>query len=86
MGNVAKSSNRLSNIMERNAVSKAAKKASSRAARISKALEIPVQVIMKGTLIEKSADGSVRTIKKIKKSPSNIKLKKGATLCLKPKG
>jgi len=86
MNNTTKLSNRLSALDERNAVSIAAKKASARAIRISKALDIPVQVIIKGALIEKYADGSIKTIKKIKKSPSNIKLKKGSTLCLKPKG
>lgn len=86
MGNANKLSNRLSALNERNAVSIAAKKASARAIRISKALDIPVQIIVKGTLIEKSADGSIKTIKEIKKSPSNIKLKKGSTLCLRPKG
>lgn len=86
MSNATKLSNRLSALDERNAVSVAAKKASARAVRISKALDIPVQVIVKGALIEKSVDGSIRTIKKIEKLPSNIKLKKGSTLCLKPKG
>ena len=71
---------------ERIAVRKAAKKASLRAGRISKALDLPVQVIIKGNLIEKASDGSVRTIKKIEKLPSKVKLKKGSKLWLKPKG
>ena len=70
---------------ERVVVRKAAKIASLRAGRISKALDLPVQVIIKGDLIEKIPDGSIKTIKKIERLPINVKLKRGSKLWLKPK-
>lgn len=83
---MGKSFNRISGLNERRAISKAAKKASITAGRISKALDLPVQVIVDGKLIERSPDGSFKTIKSIERSPSNIRLKKGEKLWLGPKG
>lgn len=65
---------------------KAAKQASSTALRISKALELPVQFIEKGKLIEIRGSESKKTIKSIQQVDSKISLKKGDKIWLKPKG
>ena len=65
---------------------KAAKKASSTALRISKALELPVQFIEKGKLIEVRGTESRKTIKSIQSIDSKMSLKKGDKIWLKPKG
>lgn len=66
-------------------LNKAAERASARAYRISKALELPIQVIEKGQIVEKTADGAIRTIKKIQRVQSKYKVKKGDVLWLDPK-
>ena len=71
---------------ERRRLIKAARNASARAYRISKALDLPVQVIKDGQIIEKSAHGFVKSIKTIKRVKSKMNLKKVTVLCLKPKG
>lgn len=76
---------RLSTSQERVLVAVAAKKASSRAVRISKALQISVQYIVGDKLIEKSANGEIKELKKIERVKSNLNLKKGVKLCLKPR-
>jgi len=83
---MGKTVNQISSSKERFAMRKAAKTASLRAGRISKALDLPIQVIIKGNLVEKTPDGSIKTIKKIERLPSDIELKKGSKLWLKPKG
>lgn len=77
---------RKESIEERRRLNQAARNASARAYRISKALDLPVQVIQDGQIIEKSADGSVKSIKTVQRVKSKINLKKGAVLCLKQKG
>lgn len=79
-------SKRLSNSEERVLVAIAAKKASSRAVRISKALQLPIQYIVDGKLVEKSSNGELKELKKIVRLKSNIDLKKGVKICLKPRG
>jgi len=64
---------------------KAAKEASATAVRISKALELPVQFIEKGKLVEVSADGKKTIIKHIKKIKSRLDLSKGTKIWLKSK-
>jgi len=61
-------------------------KASRQAVRISKALELPVQFIEKGNLVEVRSGGEKHLIKAIPRLKSKVKVFKGATLCLKPKG
>lgn len=77
---------RKGSLEERRRLNQAARTASARAYRISKALDLPVQVIQDGHIVEKSADGSVKSIKKVQRVKSKINLKKGAVLCLKQKG
>jgi|SRR5690606_20427574 len=77
---------RKESLEERRRLNQAARNASARAYRISKALDLPVQIIKDGQIIEKSADGSVKSIKTIQRVKSKMNLKKGTVLCLKPKG
>ena len=72
--------------LDRILLSKVAREASLVANRENKALELPVQVIEDGHIIEKSADGSKRIIKKLVRVKSKVNLKKGVVLCLKQKG
>ncbi|MGH2622977.1 MAG: hypothetical protein ACRDE7_04855 [Sphingobacterium sp.] len=65
---------------------KAAKEASTTAVRISKALELPVQFIEKGKLVEVNAQGKKTVIKHIEKIKSRLDLTKGTKVWLKPKG
>jgi hypothetical protein len=65
-------------------IQKAAKKASTTAVRISKALELPIQFIEKGKLIEVKGNGEKRVIKEIHRVASKIPLKKGDKIWLKP--
>ena len=65
---------------------KAAKLASATEIRISKALDLSVQFIVKGKLIETSTKGGNKFVKEIPKVKSKIDLSKGAKICLKPKG
>jgi len=62
-----------------------ANKASKQAVRISKAMDLPMQFIEKGKLIEVRAGGKKQVIKAIPKLKSKVEVYKGATLCLKPK-
>lgn len=62
-----------------------AKNASSTAIRISRALELPLQYIENGKLVEENARGEKRTIKEIKKIKSNLDLSKGIKIWLKPR-
>lgn len=61
-------------------------KASKQAVRISKALELSVQFIVSGKLIEVHTGGEKQIVKDIPKLKSKVKVFKGATLCLNPKG
>ncbi len=61
---------------------KAAKKASSNALKISKALELPIQYIEKGKLIEIQEGKDKKTIKTIERINSKISLKKGDKIWL----
>ncbi|MCD7899403.1 MAG: hypothetical protein LUH22_05885 [Bacteroides sp.] len=71
---------------ERKLLLKSARTATARARKESIALNLPVQVISNGKLIERLPNGEIRVIKKIEKIKSNIPdLKKGMTICLKPK-
>ncbi|MFS0489320.1 hypothetical protein [Leadbetterella byssophila] len=72
--------------IERLGTKKAALNASQRAVRISKALNIPMQFVKNGKIIEVHADGSSRFIKEIQRVESKIRLYKGQKICLKPKG
>lgn len=63
-----------------------ASRASKQAVRISKALELSVQFIVSGKLIEVHTGGEKQIVKDIPKLKSKVKVFKGATLCLKPKG
>lgn len=63
-----------------------ARNASSVAVRISKALDLPVQYVEKGKLIEESANGEKKTIKEVKKVKSKLDLSKGVTIWLNQKG
>jgi len=77
---------RLNNQDERKLVSKAAKKASSTAFRISTALELPIKIVQGTKIILKGADGSSKEIKEISKVKSRVSLSKGTKICLQPKG
>lgn len=63
-----------------------ASRASKQAVRVSKALELSVQFIVKGKLIEVHTGGEKKIVKDIPKLKSKVKVFKGATLCLNPKG
>lgn len=65
---------------------KAARQASSTAIRISRALDLPVQFIEKGKLVEVQGAGKKKVIKTIQPIESKISLKKGDKICLKPRG
>lgn len=71
---------------ERKLISKAAKKASSTAYRISTALELPIQVVQGKKIILKEANGSTQELKVVNQVKSRIALTKGIKICLEPKG
>ncbi|MEJ5092306.1 hypothetical protein D3C87_1452280 [compost metagenome] len=73
-------------LKERQLLSKIAREASIVANRENRALGLPIQIVEDGYVIEKFADGSKRTIKKLEKVKSKVRLKKGSVLCLKQKG
>ncbi|QQD13446.1 hypothetical protein [Sphingobacterium sp. UDSM-2020] len=66
-------------------LSKIAREASIGANRENRALGLHIQLVEDGYVIEKFADGSKRTIKKLEKVKSKVSLKKGSVLCLKQK-
>ena len=69
---------------ERNNVVLSAKIASSRAIRISKALDLSINSITNGNLVELQPDGKVVILKKIAKiKPKKEGLVKGMSICLK---
>lgn len=51
----------------------------------NRALELPIQVVEDGYVIEKYADGTKRTIKKLERVASKVALRKGSVLWLKSK-
>lgn len=63
-----------------------ARKASKQAVRISKALDLSVQFIENGNIVEVRTGGERQVIKTIPRLKSKVKVFKGTTLCLKPKG
>jgi len=71
---------------ERKKLNQAAKQASEIANKENRALDLSIQVVEDGYVVEKRVDGSRQIIKKIDRIKSNIKLKKGIVLCLEPKG
>lgn len=64
---------------------KAAKLASATAVRISRALELSIQFIEKGKLIEVNTQGQKRIVKEIPKVKSKVDLSKGTKIWLKQK-
>lgn len=83
MSTIAK---RLNKEEERKLISKAAKKASSTAYRISTALELPIQIVQGKKIILKEANGSTQELKEVNQVKSRIALTKGTKICLEPKG
>lgn len=77
---------RLKKEEERKLISKAAKKASSTAYRISTALELPIQIVQVRKIVLKEANGSIHELKEINRVKSHIALTKGTKICLEPKG
>lgn len=71
---------------ERKLLSKAAKKASSTAYRISTALELPIHVVQGKKIVVKKANGSVQELKEVNQVKSRITLTKGTKICLDSKG
>ncbi|SKC06728.1 hypothetical protein SAMN05660841_03987 [Sphingobacterium nematocida] len=65
-------SKRLNKEEERKLISKAAKKASSTAYRISTALELPIQVVQGKKIILKEANGSTQELKEVHQVKSRI--------------
>lgn len=69
---------------ERSTLVKSAKTATSRALRVSTAMDLPIKIISKGVLVEQLPNGEVKEIRQIVKVKANkTGLKKGSTLCLK---
>ncbi len=83
MSTIAK---RLNKEEERRLISKAAKKASSTAFRISTALELPIQVVQGKKIVLKKANGATQELKEVNQVKSRITLTKGTKICLEPKG
>lgn len=71
---------------ERKKLNQAAKQASEIANKENRALDLSIQVVEDGYVVEKHIDGSRQIIKKIDRIKSKVKLKKGIILCLEPKG
>ncbi|WP_293943879.1 MULTISPECIES: hypothetical protein [unclassified Sphingobacterium] len=71
---------------ERKKLNQAAKQASEIADKENRALDLSVQVVEDGYIVEKHVDGTRQIIKKIDRIKSKVKLKKGIVLCLEPKG
>lgn len=71
---------------ERKKLNQAAKRASEIANRENRALDLSIQVVEDGYVVEKHVDGTRQIIKKIDRIKSKVKLKKGIVLCLEPKG
>ncbi|GGH32988.1 hypothetical protein FAZ19_23525 [Sphingobacterium alkalisoli] len=82
---MSKTAKRLNTQEERKIVSRAAKKASSTAFRISTALELPIQIVQGKKIVLKEANGTTRELKKINQVKSRIALTKGTKICLQPK-
>ncbi len=70
---------------ERRKLNQAAKQASEIANKENRALDLSIQIIEGGYVVEKRVDGSRQIIKKIDRIKSKVKLKKGIVLCLGPK-
>ncbi|WP_398456104.1 hypothetical protein AB3466_11880 [Sphingobacterium thalpophilum] len=71
---------------ERKKLNQAAKQASEIANKQNRALDLSIQVVENGYVVEKRVDGTRQIIKKIDPIKSKVKLKKGIVLCLEPKG
>ncbi len=71
---------------ERKKLNQAAKRASEIANKENRALDLSIQVVEDGYVVEKHVDGTRQIIKKIDRIKSKVKLKKGIVLCLEPKG
>lgn len=71
---------------ERKKLTQAAKRASEIANKENRALDLSIQVVEDGYVVEKHVDGTRQIIKKIARIKSKVKLKKGIVLCLGPKG
>ncbi|MEZ0452818.1 hypothetical protein ACR78Z_05450 [Sphingobacterium thalpophilum] len=71
---------------ERRKLNQAAKQASEIANKENRALDLSIQVVEDGYVVEKHVDGTSQIIKKIDRIKSKVKLKKGIVLCLEPKG
>ncbi|WP_343540034.1 hypothetical protein [Sphingobacterium thalpophilum] len=71
---------------ERKKLNQAAKQASEIANKENRALDLSIQVVENGYVVEKRVDGTRQIIKKIDPIKSKVKLKKGIVLCLEPKG
>ncbi len=70
---------------ERRKLNQAAKQASEIANKENRALDLSIQVVEDGYVVEKRVDGSRQIIKKIDRIKSKVKLKKGIVLCLGPR-
>lgn len=70
---------------ERKKLNQAAKRASEIANKENRALDLSIQVVEDGYVVEKHVDGIRQIIKKIDRIKSKVKLKKGIVLCLEPK-
>lgn len=71
---------------ERKKLNQAAKRASEIANKENRALDLSIQVVEDGYVVEKHVDGTRQIIKKIDRIKSKVKLKKGIVLYLEPKG
>lgn len=77
--------NKMSRKDERRLLVRAAHKASLTAVRISTALELSIQKVQGKHIVVQNADGTQKEIKTVGKVVSQVSLKKGTKLCLKPK-
>lgn len=82
---VNKLTQRLKLRQERIFLVRAARRASSRAVRISTALQLPIQTVVGEIVVLKQADGTTVELKQIQQVKSHIPLSKGTKLCLKQK-
>ncbi len=83
---VSKATQRIKLRQERISLVRAARRASSRAVRISTALQLPIQTVIGQAIVLQNADGTTVELKKVQQVKSQVPLSKGTKLCLTQKG
>lgn len=79
---VSKATQRIKLRQERISLVRAARRASSRAVRISTALQLPIQTVIGQAIVLQNADGTTVELKKVQQVKSQVPLSKGTKLCL----